>query len=124
VQPDGLAKGEQKRRHVRATTDALATIVRDQALHSARLLDVSEGGLRCRLEDAGAVVGVGDVISCGFKAGTKDLDLRARVLQVHVDVDEPRVLAVQFVDLTGHQSDELRRHVFAEQARARARTVR
>ena len=124
VQPDGLAKGEQKRRHVRASTDGVAHVVRDQAMHGARLLDVSEGGLRCRLDDADALVGVGDVISCSFKAGAKELDLRGRVLQVHLDLGEPRVLAVQFLDLTGHQSDELRRHVFAEQARARARTVR
>ena len=124
VQPDGLARGEQKRRHVRAATDGLAHVVRDQAMHQARLLDVSEGGLRCRLEDAAAVVGVGDVVSCSFKAGLKELDLRGRVLQVHLDVGEPRVLAVQFLDLTGNQSDELRRHVFAEQARTRARTVR
>jgi hypothetical protein len=124
VQPDGLAKGEQKRRHVRAATEGAAHVVRDQALHAAHLLDVSEGGLRCRLDDADAVVAVGDLISCGFKAGLHELDLRGRVVQVHLDLGEPRVLAVQFIDLTSAQSDELRRHVFAEQARTRARTVR
>jgi hypothetical protein len=124
VQPDGLAKGEQKRRHIRAATEGAAHIVRDQAVHAAQLLDVSEGGLRCRLTAADAVVGVGDLIGCGFRAGLKELDLRGRVVQVHLDLGEPRVLAVQFVDLTGQQSDELRRHVFAEQAKTRARTVR
>ena len=85
---------------------------------------MSEGGLRCRLNDRDAIVGVGDVISCTFRAGLHELDLRGRVVQVHLEVDEPRVLAVQFLDLTSTQSDELRRHVFAEQARARARTLR
>jgi hypothetical protein len=124
VAPDGLAKGEQKRRHVRAATDGAAHIVRDQALHAAQLLDVSEGGLRCRLASAEALVGVGDLVSCGFKVGLKDLDLRGRVVQVHLDLGEPRVLAVAFLDLTSQQSDDLRRHVFAEQAKTRARTVR
>ena len=124
VQADGVAKGEQKRRHVRAATEGAAHVVRDQALHGAQLLDVSEGGLRCRLNDVEAVVGVGDLVSCGFKAGLRELDLRGRVVQVHLDVGEPRVLAVQFIDLTSSQSDELRRHVFAEQAKTRARTVR
>ena len=108
----------------RTATDGVTHIVRDQARHRGRLLDVSEGGLRCRLDEAEAVVGVGDVISCSFKAGLKELDLRGKVLQVHLDVGGPRVLAVQFLDVTSAQSDELRRHVFAEQARARARTVR
>jgi hypothetical protein len=124
IQPDGLAKGEQKRRHVRAATDGTAHIVRDQAVHAGQLLDVSEGGIRCRLDDQAAVVGVGDLVSCAFRAGLKELDLRGRVVQVHLDVGEPRVLAVAFVDLTSTQADELRRHVFAEQAKTRARTVR
>jgi len=124
VQPDGLAKGEQKRRHVRAATEGVAHVVRDQALHGAQLLDVSEGGLRCRLNDVDAVVGVGDLITAGFRAGLRELDLRGRVVQVHLEVGEARVLAVQFIDLTSSQSDELRRHVFAEQAKTRARTVR
>ena len=124
VLPDGLAKGEQKRRHVRAATDGTAHIVRDQALHAAQLLDVSEGGLRCRLQDKDAVVGVGDLVSSAIKVGLKELDLRGRVVQVHLDLGEPRVLAVAFVDLTGTQADELRRHVFSEQAKTRARTVR
>lgn len=124
VQPDGLAKGEQKRRHVRAATDGAAKVLRDQELHDAHLLDVSEGGLRCRLDSADAVVAVGDLVSCTFKVGLHELDLRARVLQVHLEPGEPRILAVSFVDLTTHQADELRGHVFAEQARARARTVR
>src|SRR4051812_20063278 len=38
VQPDGLAKGEQKRRHIRAATEGAAHVVRDQAVHAAQLL--------------------------------------------------------------------------------------
>jgi hypothetical protein len=123
VAPDGLAKGDQRRRHVRAATEGKATIVRDQAAHAGTLLDVSEGGLRCRLAEVEALVGVGDLVSCIFKAGTRELDLRGRVVQVHLDLGEPRVLAVSFLDLTSSQADELRRHVFAEQARTRSRSA-
>jgi hypothetical protein len=123
VTPDGLAKGDQRRRHVRAATDGAATIIRDQSANAATLLDVSEGGLRCRLTKEDALVGVGDLVSCVFNAGTHELDLRGRVVQVHLELGEPRVLAVSFLDLTGSQADELRRHVFAEQARARSRSV-
>lgn len=122
--PDGTAKGDQRRRHVRASTDGAATVVRDQKTMTAALLDVSEGGLRCRLDDVDDVAGVGDLISCGFNASGKDLELRGKVVQVHLDLGKPRVLAVSFLDLTGHQADELRRHVFAEQSRARARSAR
>lgn len=122
--PDGVAKGNQRRRHVRASTEGKATVVRDQQVLPAALLDVSEGGLRCRLADADAVAGVGDLISCSFTAAGRDLDLRGKVVQVHLELGKPRVLAVSFVDVTSQQADELRRHVFAEQARTRARTVR
>jgi hypothetical protein len=124
VHPDGAAKSDQRRRHVRAGTEGGITVVRDQALHPATLLDVSEGGLRCRLQDADAVAGVGDLVSCVLPIGTRELDLRGRVVQVHLDLGGPRVLAVNFLDLTLQQADELRRHVFAEQARARARSAR
>jgi hypothetical protein len=35
----------------------------------------------------------------------------------------PRVVAMAFLDLTQTQEDELRKHVFNEQTRARARTI-
>ena len=124
VHPDGLARGDQRRRHVRATTDGTATIVRDQQLHTATLLDVSEGGLRCRFEDVDAIAGVGDLVSCVLKVGLRELDLRGRVVQVHLELGKPRILAISFVDLSQQQADELRRHVFAEQTRARARSAR
>lgn len=122
--PDGMAKSDQRRRHVRAATEGRATVVRDREVLPAALLDVSEGGLRCRLERPDAIAGVGDLVSCSFSAAGRDLDLRGRVVQVHLDVGKPRVLAVSFLDTTSHQADELRRHVFAEQARSRSRTVR
>lgn len=122
--PDGIARGDQRRRHVRASTDGVATLVRDQQPIKADLLDVSEGGLRCRLERVEDAAGVGDLVACGFKASGKELDLRGKIVQVHLEPGKPRVLAVSFLDLTGHQADELRRHVFAEQSRARARSAR
>lgn len=122
--PDGVARDEQRRRHVRAVTDGGAKLVRDQSTLDAELLDVSEGGIRCRLGGVDDVIGVGDLIGCAFNASGKHLELRGKVVQVHLELGKPRVLAVSFLDLTGHQADELRRHVFAEQSRARARSAR
>jgi hypothetical protein len=124
VRPDGVARDDQRRRHVRASTEGTLTIVRDHDGVSASLIDLSEGGVRCRLDDADALAGVGDVVACVLRVGVKELDLRGRVVQVHLDLGRPRVLAISFLDLTQTQADELRRHVFAEQARARAHSAR
>jgi hypothetical protein len=124
VQPDGVARDDQRRRHVRAATEGAVTIIRDHQALPGTLLDLSEGGLRCRLDDADAVVGVGDLVSCVLRLGLKELDLRGRVGQVHLEIGEPRVLAISFLDVSLTQADELRRHVFAEQARARAHSAR
>ena len=124
VHPDGVARDDQRRRHVRATTDGSITIVRDHEAITASLIDLSEGGVRCRFESADAIAGVGDLVSCIIRIGLKELDLRGRIVQVHLDLGKPRVLAISFLDLTLAQADELRRHVFAEQARARAHSAR
>jgi c-di-GMP-binding flagellar brake protein YcgR len=123
VRPVGEARSDQRRRHVRVVTDGPVTIIRDRQAHAATLLDLSEGGLRAELSDAGTVIGVGDQISVVLVLDRVEHDLRARVVRVHVVPGQPRTIAATFLDLAIHHADELRRHVFAEQTRVRARTI-
>lgn len=124
LRPQGLPRTEQQRRHVRVGVDAPAVIVRDKKSIEADLLDLSEGGARARVRDAESVVGVGDVLSLVVVLDGKELDLRARIARVHVLPGQPRTVTAVFQDLTHHQADALRHHVFAEQTRARQRSLR
>jgi c-di-GMP-binding flagellar brake protein YcgR len=123
VRPAGVARSDQRRRHVRVVTEGPVTIIRDRQAHAATLLDLSEGGLRAEITDPETVVGVGDLVSVILVLEKVEHDMRARVVRVHVVPGEPRTIAAAFLDLGHHQADELRRHVFAEQTRVRARTI-
>lgn len=124
LRPHGAPRTEQQRRHVRVALDKPAVLVRDKQSLDCHLLDLSEGGARARLEDAEAVVAVGDVLSLIVVLDGDELDLRARIVRVHVLPGHPRTVTAVFQDTTHHQADVLRRHVFAEQTRARQRTLR
>jgi hypothetical protein len=124
LRPHGVPRIEQQRRHVRVAMDKPAVLVRDKQSLDAGLIDLSEGGARARLHDPEAVVGVGDVLSLIVVLDGAELDLRARIVRVHVLPGQPRTVTATFQDLTHHQADVLRRHVFAEQTRARQRTLR
>jgi hypothetical protein len=123
VRPSGPARSEQRRRHVRVLSTDPVTIVRDREALAGGLIDLSEGGMRCVLHDPDTVVGVGDTLSAIWRIEGREHDLRARAVRVIVRPGEPRVVALAFLDLTQTQEDELRRHVFTEQTRARARTI-
>ena len=123
VRPVGNARTEQRRSHVRVHADSPATLIRDRQAYAVTLVDLSEGGMRAVLADADTVVGVGDLVSVILTFEKIEHDMRARVVRVQVEPQQPRVIAASFLDLTLTQSDELRRHVFAEQTRARSRTI-
>lgn len=123
VRPAGPARSEQRRRHVRVAAEDAVTIIRDREALGATLLDLSEGGMRFVLEDADTFVGCGDLLSAVLRFEGTEHDMRSRVVRVHVVPGHPRTVAAAFLDLSHHQADDLRRHVFAEQTRARARTI-
>lgn len=123
VRPAGLARTEQRRSHVRVHADSPATLIRDRQAYAATLVDLSEGGMRATLTDAETVIGVGDLVSVILKFDKVEHDMRARVVRVQVEAGQPRTIAASFLDLTHVQADELRRHVFTEQTRVRARTI-
>ena len=123
VKPAGPARTEQRRTAVRVHADTAVTIIRDRQAYPATLVDLSEGGMRATLDDAETVVGVGDLVSVILKFDKVEHDMRARVVRVQVEPGQPRTIAASFLDLAQHQADELRRHVFAEQTKLRARTI-
>jgi hypothetical protein len=123
VRPAGPARTEQRRRHVRVLSNDAVTIVRDREALPGGLIDLSEGGMRAVLHDPETVVGVGDTLSAIWRIESREHDLRARCVRVIVTPGAPRVVAMAFLDLTQTQEDELRKHVFNEQTRARARTI-
>jgi hypothetical protein len=123
VRPVGPARTEQRRRHVRVLSTDPVTIVRDREALPGGLIDLSEGGMRCVLHDPDTVVGVGDTLSAIWRIEGREHDLRARCVRVIVTPGTPRVIALAFLDLSQTQGDELRKHVFNEQTRARARTI-
>jgi c-di-GMP-binding flagellar brake protein YcgR len=123
VRPAGPVRTEQRRRHVRVLSTDPVTIVRDRQALPGDLVDLSEGGMRCTLHDAETVIGVGDSVSAIWRIEGREHDLRARVVRVVVTPDTPRTVSLAFLDLTQTQEDELRRHVYTEQTRARARTI-
>jgi hypothetical protein len=123
VKPVGVARTEQRRRHVRVGTEQPVTVIRDRQAFPATLIDLSEGGMRVALNDPDTVMGVGDLLSIIIVFEKIEHDLRARVVRVYVEPGRPRTIAASFLDLTHSQADDLRRHVFAEQTRVRARTI-
>lgn len=124
LRPRGRPRTEQHRRHVRVALEKPVVLVRDKQSLEAQLIDLSEGGARARLADAEAVVAVGDILSLVVVLDGDELDLRARIVRVHVLPGQPRTVTAVFQDTTHHQADVLRRNVFAEQTRARQRTLR
>jgi c-di-GMP-binding flagellar brake protein YcgR len=108
---------------VRVLSNDAVTIVRDREALPGGLIDLSEGGMRAVLHDPETVVGVGDTLSAIWRIESREHDLRARCVRVIVTPGAPRVVAMAFLDLTQTQEDELRKHVFNEQTRARARTI-
>lgn len=124
LRPTGTPTTEQQRRHVRVALHRPAIIVRDRQSIEVDLLDLSEGGARAKLQDPEHVVGVGDVLSLVVALDSAEVDLRARIARVHVLPGQPRTVTAVFQDLTNHQADVLRHHVFAEQTRARQRSLR
>ena len=123
VKPAGVARTEQRRSAVRVHAESPATIIRDRQAFGATLVDLGEGGMRATLEDAETIIGVGDLVSVILKLEKVEHDMRARVVRVQVEPEQPRTIAANFLDLTQTQADELRRHVFAEQTKLRARTI-
>lgn len=104
-----LTQRFERREHPRSPARAQVRIGGGGQSRQAELVDLSEGGLRCRLAGSSRLT-EGEVVSVEFELKDDLLTLRGRVLQraEHHGKDD---VALQFVDLTGHDLARLRDHL-------------
>ena len=120
----GGASRCQRRSFVRADVELPVQLRVDRVEHEILALDISEGGLRCSTRSAlgltsGTAVEVGLVLD-------DDLQLRltAEVVRARQTVPQaPLDLGLRFTDLSIKDADRLRRWIFAELRRQRARAA-
>jgi methyl-accepting chemotaxis protein len=79
--------------------------------HSAELVDLSAGGLRCRYDrNTGLTLALGDTVEVELQLGADRLAVYARVL--HVDAQDARIeTGMQFMDTPEHVAERINAHV-------------
>lgn len=122
LEPIGEPRKSNRREFVRGGGGLPVGLEHTEAVRQlvGKLLDISEGGLRCWVPEAGGVK-VGDRLSASLRLSTGQLEQDGAVHTVRPAFDEPG----QHVILTFH-SDEataqlIRQHVFAWELAERAR---
>lgn len=108
----------QERAFARAA-DALPCQLRRDGWHwRAIVVDLSEGGARCVIQDSDGLV-AGASVELHLALEGRELTLPAEVLSVDPGTEERWVVRLRFVGL-GRLSDLLRRRVMEQQRRARS----
>jgi hypothetical protein len=79
---------------------------------AGRVLDISEGGLRCWVARA-PQIGAGDRLRASLRLGRDDLDLAAGILSVRDAVDEPGQHMILSFQISERVARVIRQHVFA-----------
>ena len=108
----------QRREHVRARYACSVTLVdvTGARWHGATI-DVSESGLRCRVEYRAALKG-GDRVMASLRLGSQQFDVASEVQWVAAGDEWHHEVGVHFLD-PGSQADAIRGWVFAFQIRSR-----
>ncbi|WP_127507470.1 PilZ domain-containing protein [Actinoplanes solisilvae] len=114
--PTAAARHDDRRRSARG--GALTTVdlhaERDGATAKAALIDISEGGLRCWIDDGSLPVTAGDPVRIGVRLGTGEARLNALVHSVR---ELPRSYSGQHIVLTFEAEHEtatlIQRYVIA-----------
>jgi hypothetical protein len=120
----GVLRRGQRRDAVRAPLAIPVRLGPDAAPISGTSVDVSEGGLRCILDedrptsehDAAvdpALPRTGDVVRVTTLFPDFSVTCAAEVTRLHDRVDPRLELSVRFIGLTENQQDDIRRRVFA-----------
>lgn len=118
--PDGGTRTTQLRRFARASDALPACMVRTHSTWPAVVADLGEGGARCVVAVDHDLV-EGDDVLLTTVVDDQALDLPAHVLEVAALPDGRSQLRLAFTDI-GRAADLVRRHVLAQQRRARAVT--
>lgn len=93
----------------------------------ARIVDISEGGLRCRLDEDALeegvlvddVLGEGQAVSISMRLDDRTLSVRGRVLRIFRGQSSKDLELVITMQLDDNEAGFIRRYVMREQIRAR-----
>ena len=120
----GDADVQQRRRFARAPVDGTVSLITESRPSKVRLgwlLDVSEGGLRCRFESDGDIAG--DRVTVRFVVDDETVEIPGVLLRVDPAPQSMDVLVVEFQE--EHKlAEKLRRFVMQEQLRRRREGLR
>ena len=119
--PGRAPDGGQRREFVRAHTAPVEIeLTYDGETRSGRLIDLSEGGLRCSLR-APVVPAAGEVVEVVIQLDERGpIDLEAELVTVERQ-EQVWVLAGRFVAVPNQDADRIRAYVFTRQLRDRRR---
>jgi c-di-GMP-binding flagellar brake protein YcgR len=124
LEPIGRPRASNRREYVRGgggTVVQLAAEPDEQSLNG-RLLDISEGGLRCWVPRA-SKISVGDQMTASLQLDTGALELEGTVFSVRDAIDEPgRHLVVTF-ETNEPTAKRIRQYVFAYELAERRRSI-
>ena len=118
--PEGGARTTQLRRFARASDCLPASMVRTHSTWPTVVADLGEGGARCVIA-VDHDLADGDDVLLTTVIDDEALHLPGHVLEVSALPDGRSQLRLAFVDI-GRAADVVRRHVLAQQCRARAVT--
>jgi c-di-GMP-binding flagellar brake protein YcgR len=126
LRPAGVVKRGQRRDAVRAPLRIPVVIGAGDATAHGTTIDVSEGGLRCVLDNrqfrpapgataqvpAESALRVGDVVRVSASFPDLTVTCLSEITRRHPDADSPAELSLRFIGLPEHVQDALRRRVF------------
>jgi hypothetical protein len=122
----GQPKQSNRRRYVRGGGGGAVRLMaeadeeQDQEQVVGRLLDISEGGLRCWVPRSPGI-GQGDPMQASVPLGKADLDISASVLSVREAWDEPGQHMILTFDTSEREARLIRQHVFSWEIAERRR---
>jgi c-di-GMP-binding flagellar brake protein YcgR len=126
LRPAGAVKRGQRRDAVRAPLRVPVVLGAGESAAHGTTLDVSEGGLRCVLDNrqspapgataevpAHSALRVGDVVRVSASFPDLTVTCLSEITRRHTDEESPTELSLRFIGLPEHVQDALRRRVFA-----------
>ena len=122
----GPPKQSNRRRYVRGGGGGAVRLIsdtveeEDQEHVVGRLLDISEGGLRCWVPRVPGI-GKGDPMQASVPLGKTELDVTGSVLSVRDAWDEPGQHMILAFDTSEREAGLIRQHVFAWEIAERRR---
>ncbi|HEY8339165.1 MAG TPA: PilZ domain-containing protein [Egibacteraceae bacterium] len=118
LQVTGPPEVAQRREFFRARADGDLSLAAGRRELPARLLDLSEGGLRCRVKGP-APASQGETLTAVLSLDGSDIVAETAVVRATPSLDGRTELALRFVDLGERSAEVIRRHLFRQQLRQR-----